>query len=568
MRVFVRLYRLFFFCAAVARAQYADTTQGTQENSAIYGGLSEADQRALDQKIGKNIERFKEGRAAKSGTRHWDILTHHDHDFDGLGDHKDSQNTLEGGMEKAGKIEAAKGKTREEKIQNATANAGRCKEGLIGASKDNPCKNISSVIVDKGAAHGDEKDEHRVYDLSKEAVAEASNAAKAYANRVFAEAANYEVDAEAKKLGVADMGVGTDSKGRYGKLIKGTDGQVRAVAPNIDIMQSESAFLNEQAVNVIDKEAKTLRALRLAGVNTASGDKDPELVNLISHSKTEGIDDEVARRIAERSELGGAKVCAGKVEGDLKKACDNVASELCQKNKDDPECLKNTLSGLTAKEISSSKVAAESRDGTFSKIAYDEARKSIKGDAKAQARITNNVSLVKECMKPGVWCVGGVKAGSVDSKKVEGGVKNGEDIAFKKFLGDPGEVYTDTREIIFNQASQALRGGAANMMGQMRNADFNEKTDGKTDIKYFREWEALQKRALQRAKELGIDPSRATVAEILKQDRQRGDGGTLRRPGSDAAPSSTRDAGVGGGVSPPPRGNLMNQRFAVPGSSY
>jgi hypothetical protein len=580
MRGFLRLCTLAALLEATAAQgdNLADTTLGTQENNARYGGISEQEQNALDEKTKKFLEGFKQGRAAKDGGRHWEILTLHDRDKDGIADH--GLNGLEANMDAAGKIKTkdeADPKRREE-VDEQRKNAGRCKNGTIGGNADNDCRNVSSVIVDLGAAHGDEKDAHRVYDLTREARDEAKKAADAYARRVTAEAANYEVDDEAKKLGYRDGGVGTDSKGRYGKILVDKDGKRMAVAPNIDYLHSEAAFLNQQAVNTVETEAKTLRAMRLAGVDTSKGGTDDDIARLIQNSKPGEVDDKLAERIAQRNIVGSESAGCSGSPSDPKypSYCKNIENNASFKSdfeayKNDncsranvsaTECVNNWKAGLTVNKIAS-------RDSKVGSLAYKKAYEELGDEKKKQ--IKTDVSSVKECMKPGVWCRGGLndRVDVVDGKA---------SAAFRKIKGeDAAAVFTDTREAIFSQAAMAINGPADQMMNRMKQfeADFNKNNDAKTrgnsGIEYYKEWEELQKRAIQRAKQQGLDPSKMSTAEIFKQDRQRGDGGTLRRPGSDQAPVRAQPPGPSTGrgrPGPPPSGNLMNPGFLVPGASY
>lgn len=576
--------------AQSARAQYGDTTEGTQE-SATYGGISQQEQQALDQKTRRFLEKFKEGRAPKNGGRHWDILTHHDHDQNGLSDHEGGQSTIEAGMDKAGKISAAKGSSRAEKINNAKDNAENCKNGWINGKVDGIlCHNISSVIVDRGAAHGTDDrnkqgnwgEEHRVYDLTKEAVAEAKTAADTYSRRVIVEAADYDVNStlpgrSAKDVGISDGGVGTDSKGRYGKLIVNADGSKSAVAPDIDVLHSEAAFLNEQAVNVIDREAKTLRALRLAGVDTSAGQTDADITHLIENTKADKVDGAIAQRIAERSTLGN-KSCDSLGDTSL---CTNALKNQQVRDVVVNKCLSDAGKDISAqrecrntqkqqelvKKLSVSEIAAADASGKLGSAAYSAAQSKLTPDEKKE--IQQNISKVKDCLQPGVWCWGGGGLAKGTQENTEG-FKKGESTAFKKIKGDPGSGYSDTRELVFNRASQALRGPANQIAATMKNADFNEKTDAKTKagsgIEYYKGWEELQKRAVERAKENGTNPATATTTQILRQDRSRGDGGTLGGLSSNQRPQPTQPPAAPPSVSrQAPTGNLMNPEFLVPG---
>lgn len=491
-----------FSLAAHAGNDFFDTTGGsTKEDTGKFNGID--DEEAITKKGQEILNRFRDGRKSSNvsqASRYSKILEHHDEDFDGVTDHDGAANALEGGMESVAlKGQKLSGNKRKEALAKGVEEQDKaCRKAL---EKDpnadlSVCDSPSTVLVNKGAAHGKDSDEHRVYELKKEAVDKATAAGKQYGERAAAEAGEW----------------GDDPTPEGTKGIKDADGRIRSmrvknaktggedvvkIAPDIDLMKSEYSYLEQLKDYQTNLEWKSLRAARLAGAESDKGVIDQFAGIWGKKGMTDQQkEQEVAQRIYEMQNLGTYPLC---VNGGNQK-------NQVQVQPDNGQCPTNMPEEISLNE-------AYEHVGLRDKL--DSIRQQLRSKAKpktaqAQKSQQQDVGEIKNCLGRDVWCPGASNLGraQAQARKAAGGGAAGKAAAdkavakmeaYKPVQGDPGGTYKDTREYNMNRLSAANAGGLDNFMKVMSSADFNANTDNKTDTKPFAqmkaEWEAAKKAA-------------------------------------------------------------------------
>ena len=480
------LLNLLMGFAVSARAEngFFDTTGGkTQEDTSKFGGIGVDE--AIDQKTKQILDRFKEGRRSSNKdqkSRYSQILEHHDEDFDGVTDHLGANNALEGGMEKA----ALKGQKitdtlkRQTALSKAAEDAGRCQKGKVNGKDE--CRNISSILIDAGAAHSsDEKDEHRVYELTGEAVKNAQSAGTQYAEKSISAAGDYGSDAPPPNAQAIKNADGTVTSMR---VTSGKETTVVKIAPNIDILKSEASYLEQLKDFQTKLQWKSMRAARLAGFESDKG-----IIAQFSGVLEKGVDDEgnlmeVARRIQEMGTLGAEDVCVDKqnnVTVPPQTGCAPTNKTMSLNEAYQDYALRNQLDGIRTQLR----------------------QKASKGQSPAaQKAQQQDVASIRKCLDRDAWCPGYSNVGrAAAAARKNGGKTPPITEPFKAISGDPGGTYTDTREFVMNRLDAANSGGLDNFMNVMKSSDFNESTDKKIkgDYKPYAQmkadWKAAKKAA-------------------------------------------------------------------------
>ncbi|MBS1982847.1 MAG: hypothetical protein JST16_01640 [Bdellovibrionales bacterium] len=462
-----------------ARAQttrFFDTTAGSDEDTSKYGGIDKSEEINLDKEHQKILKRFKDGRMSSSNgvrSRYSGILEMHDNDFDGVTDHDVSANgdPLEANTEAAalGKAGGVSGAARQKALQEAANNAGHCKNGQTGNSADPICRNISANLLDMGNAHGKADEEHRVYDLSKKAYEGAMDAGQKYGDKVNSEASNYgdtnlPPNAQAIK----------DKEGNVTAMRVTSGGQTNTVqvGANVDLLKSEAAWLTQQEDCEIHKQAKSMRAARLAG---AESDKDTIALfaNIYDCKRkdTQQQEQEAAQKIQELSLLGGTLIC-DQTKGASK-------NELYTGS----NCKDGSQPG--SKNQTSSLVEFNRNFPGLSSQMWAAAKQKAMGSGPPSNAVKKDMAKIQKCLDLGTWCS---SPGHAD--------QNGD--YYNPVKGDAGNAYSDTREYIMSRLYQARQGGLDKFESTMKSADFNDKTDAKTNNQPYKKM-VEQIREAQRA---------------------------------------------------------------------
>jgi hypothetical protein len=466
-----------------------NTVGDLQEKTDTYGGIADSETKKLDAKAQAIVEKFKRGRRSYDqdpNSRYAKILQMHDADRDGITDHGSGGSGMpgiEGYMDKAaiGTDQIVDNKERAKKLDAAREqDSVNCHKGPDGRwrRKDNEalCNDISAVIVDRGAAHdeGSERkvqfdsnkleiqgsgklEEHRVYEMTTQARDASIKAGKEYATESVSDATDYGASES------SDVKVVKGQNGNAQKVDVTVNGKTNTVevAPNVDLLRSEAAYLEQHKAYIIQQTWKTIRANRLAQLSDASDQgiqgRDLEITNLVAANAS---DADIAKRIAEKSALASTRVCE---DGSP------VVNGKCG-------------TGPAAKDpIALAKfVKDNANDQTKIDAAYTEANKSLQGDKARLAGIQDNQAKIQNCLQPGKWC-------DDSYKEVPAGT-------------NVGDAFRDTREYVFNQLEIANSKGLKDFGTEMlNNYDFNAHTDAKTVDKPFtamtKEYRDAQKKA-------------------------------------------------------------------------
>ena len=501
--------------------QFGETTTGSVQEKEF--GISAEEIATLDKTSQEILTKFKNGRVSSFKdvkSRYSGHLEMHDEDLDGLTDHRirKGQQNLEGQTDEAAfgsVIEDAKQRAfeidgiisndkqkDEDRIVN---NVGNCKNGYIDGKKPEdggiPCQNISANILDAGPAHGqdvatlDDKrhiEKHRFVKVSDKAAANAKKAGENYGNATIEAAGSMDADA----LRASDPNAKVVNVGKGKTQIEETyaDGtkKVIKIAPDLDLLRSEYAWLEEQKKHRYDQSWKTLRASRLAGgIGESYADKaggvDDGLANMVASNAS---DDIIAKNIVERQAL------STKLDGAYCIPKNASMPVLCSK--------------LSAPEREQGRYLSDymrdtSVPGAEKRRAWDTAKNSYATDdpdgyKSVQKEITENLPEAKRCLGRDVWCQTisqktgtlrnqraalanknpsdpGIKAiddqlAAIQKQRDEGKLKN-----FVEVKGDVGAAFTDTREFVNARASRAWEGPVDQMINTMKSADFNERID-------------------------------------------------------------------------------------------
>ncbi len=467
---------------AYAAEEFSDTTTGSTEEKPESFGLPE--NRALTTR-GKNImKRFKAGRLSSAkdvNSRYSGFLEMHDANLDGVTDHdvSDGNKGLEGRMTSL----LPPGKTLEERTAESRkkANQKMCgkEEGTWEEKTDSSgnktqgaraCFSLSGVIVDMGAAHGGDKSPHRKLRLSKEAAQAAGEVGKEYG--------------EATIKNIEDI-----MRDEY-------DLPANMKVAAIDHLKSESAWLEEQKLNSLDRTWKSLRAARLAGMETSEDTAigaGADFMHEVDLEISKGADDAViAEKIALNSRIQGEQVINTGTESSPK-------WELYDEKKH-----KALESGKTEEQLAKiksqfSEIPRDQKDQLHAE-ALESARQASEKDESYQ----EEVAKIKGCMNKDVWCHNQRTAAEAESKESQSGAAPSsgaqtKSLAFTAVEGDPGAVFQDTRELVSIKLSDAQKAPIDKIEGIVTNYDFNRETDPE----YFKELDVLKKNSadMQKANE-------------------------------------------------------------------
>jgi len=469
--------------AVRAAGEFSDTTTGSTEEKPESFGLPE--NRALTTR-GKNImKRFKAGRLSSAqdvNSRYAGFLEMHDANQDGVTDHdvSDSNNGLEGRMSKL----LPAGKTLEERTAESRkkANQQMCgkEEGTWEEKTDKlgnkirgsrACFSPSGIIVDMGATHGGDQSPHRKLRLSKEAAESAGEAGKEYG--------------EAAIKNIEDI-----MRDEYG-----LDANMKVAA--IDQLKSEAAWLEEQKTNAYDRSWKSLRAARLAGMETSEDTAigaGADFMHEVDLEISKGAGDEViAEKIALNSRIQGEQVVNTGTES-------NPKWELYDQKKHE-----TLLTGKSEEQLQKIKsefanIPRDQKDLLHAE-ALESARKATENDESYQ----EEVAKIQGCMNKDVWCHNQRTAAEEESKQAAAGGSATssstpkKSLAFTAVEGDPGSVFQDTRELVNIKLSDAQKAPIDKIEGIVTNFDFNRETDPE----YFKQLDELQKNSadMQKANE-------------------------------------------------------------------
>lgn len=495
---------LFSRAAQAENKEFFDTTGGEiKENTGKYNGINEEE--AITKKGQEILNRFRDGRKSSNVTqtsRYSKILEHHDEDFDGVTDHDGAANALEGGMEDVAlKGKKLRGAERQKELNKGVEEHDKaCREALIKkdpTADTSVCDSPSAILVNKGAAHGGEADEHRVYELKKEAVEKAKAAGKQYGEQAIAEAGEWGDDPTPEGTkGIKDK----DGRIRSMRVKNGKTGgeDVVKIAPDIDLMKSEYSYLEQLKDYQTNLEWKSLRAARLAGYESDKGVIDQFAGIWGKKGMTDQQkEQEVARRIDEMSKIGSEDVCINTPK--TKATLPDERSGECKDKTDETQSL-NEAYQIVALRPQLDSLREQLRNKPSNKP----------GSAREKKEQQQTLAQIQNCLGRDVWCPGesNVRRARAQARRAGGGGAKASIAAqkaadkinpFTAVQGDPGGTYKDTREYNMNRLAAANAGGLDNFMKVMGSADFSEGTDKKTDTKPFAqmkaEWEAAKKAA-------------------------------------------------------------------------
>lgn len=402
---------------------FHDTTTGTGNSQIkpLGNQLSAEDEAKLERGARDQLRKFRKGRASSSvdqASRYSGILEMHDADYDGVSDHDNSANDLEGGMEKvAVGRPGTSGVFRKNALEKSKAEA--CK------NRDDGCEAISGVIVDRGSAHGGPNEPHRVYEVAEEAKKNARAAGESYGRRTITEAST-----------------------KKGSVTSNAD---------IDLLRTEAAWLEDQKERNLQNGWKFLRAKRLIGsIPGYQPTFDINVAELVSRVYRSGDPKDAARQDAEFVREASRII--------------NERARSTDPNYRPPQDAEKTL------------------------------------------------EKIQSCMGQNKWCNKGL-----------------EDLPSKG--QDPGNAYTDTRELIYHQSSIAQRAPLNRQIDVMRNMDFSQATDSKTGAKIFSEFQKDVANAQRDAQLFQQDTAfcgglanDALRAECERRRQKPGQNGVARKP--------------------------------------
>jgi hypothetical protein len=529
------------FSPSISFAKFDKTSEGPNEDTGWAGGISEAETKQLDADVQKQVEQFKKGRES-SGIggrgRYSGSLEMHD-DFTGVTYHPDAGSGLEKPMDQV----ATKGKNgseaeRQKALEENRGNAGRCKDGMVTGSDGSKyaCKNLSPILVDKGPAHpkdaqSAEYDDHRIYELTKEAKEAAGKAGTGYAEQVIQDATDptlkQEVQQEYSQRGISSS-TSMNSRGRITRTTR-ANGKTNTseVGAEVDLLRSEYAWLEDQKRQYTDRAWKSIRAARLAGIPTnrqyepGTRNDMTEFISLVSNDP--GNDDAIAQRILERKELGLTQFCmdaSGKLIVKTPQSAPNCftppaaasgapsstdpsglsAAELAYKQKlqDLAKSNNRTLSdndaNMLAKQMASGSVSLSDAN----KLTDAQGTQQLYGEARAnrgnlspdqQKQMQKDIAKVKACLQRDTWC---------PSNDVT--LQNGKQLkAFEAANDSAADFSPDVREFMYVRYRGALDGPLADMKNAMTFDDFRASTDAATGSTIYgdfvKEWEKAMQAA-------------------------------------------------------------------------
>jgi hypothetical protein len=525
-----------------SRAQgFEETTTGINESR---GGLSAEEINLLDQESQKQYRNFIKGRASSStdsNSRYSGALELHDSDFDGISDHGNSANELEGGLEEAaiGKRGLPDSEARNKKLTEAKEKARErvsgksCKPTPQNPSPCSPAEGTSANVIDVGPAHGKDTpgrfETHRVYDLTEKAKSAAEKAGKTYADRALYDGANYDmrfankdaVRQTTRKDQIEVLNVNPDGTKTWVRTKVGTD---------IDLIRSEISWLEDQKERWTQNEWKYRRAKRLAGAALGDDKQIGETVSGI-YSKNFGknskqADLQLANAIYGSRVSSGFDICGYDRNSNAPIACPANGSV-------DPKAKKTA-----AQFAQENKLEGKARNEFFAKVSQ-----LAQADPKTRAARQKEVNQIANCFSQDAWCDNSLR----DLSKVRG--------------ADVGDAYQDTREYLANAAQRASQGPLSQMVRQVENIDFNASIDSKAKVTKpyqtykkqvadaVKSWAEFMKTEREKEKKFPWykspynenDINRMSARQLFERNKARGDGSTFFPTAStNSSPSQNR----------------------------
>jgi hypothetical protein len=130
----------------------------------------------------------------------------------------------------------------------------------------------------------------------------------------------------------------------------------------------------------------------------------------------------------------------------------------------------------------------------------EQARRNLSASDRRAAQ--QQVATIKKCLGQDTWCRASTKEENDKWREQNKNTKNPNAVppGFVEVKGDPGNAFTDSRELIYHQADKASRGPLDQYMRTMRSADFKpgmkmydqlqrDVNDAKTRVDAFRKSE-------------------------------------------------------------------------------
>jgi hypothetical protein len=430
-----------------AQNKFDNTTTGIESSQ---NELTQADLDALDKTTQQQILRFKKGRqssAESSDSRYSGTLELHDANYDGVSDHGNSRNTLEGGLEKA--AIGVDGLPDDDNRKNKLTKAKQAsQESALGrkCTIANPCNDgpgTSANIVDVGPAHDrdDPKNgnfvEHRVYDITEKAKNAAENSGNVYGEQVLKEAAIYKFTDKSRVRPTNEQNkiqVLVNNKGK-GEWV------TQEVTPELDLIRSEVSWLEDQKELHLQNEWKLRRASRLAGDALGSDSEIAETVASIykksSGKNTQKEDQKLASVIADPRIASTTEICV-----DAQKT---------------PRKCSQGETPIPAQEFArTNKLDAKQRAEFFSKVS-----KLASSNPGYQKQRNEQISKLTRCFGIDANCDNSLEELSQKSNRTK------------------DYVYSDSREYIYNRMQKENQGSLNSMGKNISNADFNASIDSK-----------------------------------------------------------------------------------------
>lgn len=522
------LWSSFIFVPRIfAVSGFDKTSSGINERTEDFGGISKEEQEQignLNSKLQQQLNTFNVGRTSSgedsvdgSNNRFSGSIEMHD-DFSGVTYHPGAASGLEGPMDNvATQGKNGSEKERQEALKENRNNAGRCKDGFIdgvtlsGGGKA-LCKNLSAVLVDMGPAHphGDdpeENEQHRVYQMTDEAQKVSKKSGADYAQQVIADATSKTFDDEAQQASQAvgaNRTLAVNADGTVDVTVTKNGKSVTAQRnPELDLLRSEAAWLEQQKQEYAERAWKTLRAARLAGTDTEryyQKDQIKEFNSLVSNTMGQkDQDQQIAQRVAEQGTYSGSKFCydgSGDAKPKGENPCPNAPTSkqtdaqkdaLAQKLIEEAEKKGNSLDKNTADRMaesigSSGEVILKDLISMVPSqevpTLYDQARENATDDEKKE--ISENLQKIQPCLEQNKWCWGADEKYNLppDAKlysEIQG--------------GDPaGTASGDVRELMYSNIAAANNAPMAERLSRISNSDFNANTDAATSATVFTEF--------------------------------------------------------------------------------
>jgi hypothetical protein len=529
-----------FALPLAAQQKFESTTDNTTQEKVESKGINEATVEGMPESTKKLMKKFQEGRVSSKydgKSRYSSILEMHDFNQDGVSDHDKSGNRMEGGMDEiAIGQKGTGGKERKEALQKARDNAGNCQDGKGSAAQGNACFNLSGIIIDTGGAHGGAKAKHRTYRVTDEAAKAAEEAGKEYGSRAIKE-------------------------GRYGGDGKQVD---------MDVLRSEAAWLEQQKRHMTEAAWKTLRAARLAGIDTSATPDDAFMQKIGNMLSNEEGDAAIAQEVVLKGRTdstpmcnvgGNWGVCNEESQTKAQKAIsDEIAAkeasfralrpeERAEQERAIREKYSLNMVELTKKETAVGNSTYQLEEQVRAAVLANEAKLG----PEAQKNLQEEFAKAENCMGKDKWCYGGVGVNNVAAAQAAqppGSTPAKLPDRFDESTGDPGIVFNDTREIIYNNLSKAQVAPVNQIQKIMESADF----DKSKYPEFYEQLEQVKKEAkeLEDSDPANFDADTQSVPQMFGIRQGVNDTFAPNAPKDGPAPAS-----AGGGLAAPSLGGAI-----------